>query len=164
MVEQICHRKCFVIKFCPLVVAFARTVHSFQGHEAGPGKSIESLIVNPGNRSFEALNPGTLYCYVTRATTLGLPGMHNSSLYFIGDEISTCRIQNLMFDKDGRKYQKVKMREICTSYLKDRRKITMSMVGDFQRTEYIKIIEIINQASMSLQDIDYIIEYHIKNG
>ena len=162
MVTQLCKFGCF--EFCPLVVAFARTVHSFQGHEAGPGKAIESLIVNPGNRSFEALNPGTLYCCVTRATTLGLPGMYNSALYFIGEAISTQRIQNLIFDKDGKKYEKVKMREIWTSYLRQRREITKKMIGVFDKNEYKIMVDIINQKRMSLHQIDEIIEYHIKNG
>ena len=103
MVKQICKRKCCLIKFCPLVVAFARTVHSFQGHEAGPGKPIESLIINPGNKGFEALNPGTLYCCVTRATTLGYPDITKSGIYITGTDISMQRIQNLIFDTNGRK-------------------------------------------------------------
>lgn len=36
-----------------MAVAFARTIHSFQGQEAGPGKPIEVLIVNPGDKDLK---------------------------------------------------------------------------------------------------------------
>ena len=162
MLELLCKRKCCLIKFCPLVVAFARTLHSFQGHEAGPGKPIENIIVNPGNKGFEALNPGTLYCCVTRASTLGLSGIENSALYFTGAQMCTNRIQNLVLDVNGKKYLEVKQREIWTSYLKKRNEITKSIIGEFKTIEYNKMVKYIHKASFSLQEIDDIIEYHKK--
>ena len=73
MIDTSCNRKnqCCWIRYCPLEVAFGRTIHTFQGQECGPGKPIESIIVNPGRRSFETLNPGTLNCCITRASTIG---------------------------------------------------------------------------------------------
>ena len=50
MIEQHCKHvnSCCKIMFCPLIVAFGRTIHAFQGQEAGPGKPIERIIVDPG--------------------------------------------------------------------------------------------------------------------
>ena len=102
MMEQQCKFGCCVIQFCPLIAAFARTIHSFQGQESGKGKPVECLIVNPGTKQFETLNPGTIYCAVTREITLGQNHKHNSAICFIGP-ICTDRSMNLIYASTGQK-------------------------------------------------------------
>ena len=108
-VEHVCKHGCCVIRFCPLVSAFARTIHSFQGQEDGPGKPVPSLIVNHGSKGFESKNPGTLYCCLTRAATIGTHDNMNSAIYFTGAHMCINRIKNLAYDVNGKKYGKVKL-------------------------------------------------------
>ena len=82
MITQICKLGCCIIKFCPLVIAFGRTIHIFQGQEAGPEKSILAIIVNPGPKHFEKSNPGTLNCCLARASTLGEYNIYESAFSF----------------------------------------------------------------------------------
>ena len=50
IVTAICKNSCCRINFCPLVIGFGRTIHSFQGQEVGPDKPIQHIIVNPGKK------------------------------------------------------------------------------------------------------------------
>ena len=78
MITQLCKLGCFIVKFCPLVIAFGITIHSFQVQEAGTEKPIKEIIVNPCPKPFETSNPGTLNFCVTRSTTLGGKDQHDS--------------------------------------------------------------------------------------
>lgn len=123
MIEQRCKKKCCILRFCPLVVAFGRTIHTFQGQEAGPGKPIQSIIVDPGDRTFEMRNPGTLNCCITRATTLG-DKTNESALYFTGPHINYDRFHKMSYTKLGTLCEKVTLREKWVSYLMERKSIT----------------------------------------
>ena len=109
---QRCSIGCCTVKFCPLVVAFGRTIHSFQGQEAGPDKPIKKIIVNPGKKDFETSNPGTLNCCITRATTLGGGNPENSALFFTGPHITFTRFHKMTQSRYGQTYQKIKMRNL----------------------------------------------------
>ena len=82
-----CQYKCCAVKCCPLVLAWAMTIHRFQGFEAGPSIDdlVNHLLVDPGNMQFEHLALGVLYVALSRAKTIGSynPGCHNydSCLY-----------------------------------------------------------------------------------
>ena len=76
--EVNCNRKrCCRRKYVPLVLAFAKTVHTFQGQNVGPvqpGQSpnaFEKIIADPGAKSFEGTNPGLFYSTTSRGTTIG---------------------------------------------------------------------------------------------
>ena len=63
-------------KYIPLTLAFGKTVHTFQGQSVGPVKegqppnAIQYIIVDPGERGFEGMNPGLFYTILSRITTL----------------------------------------------------------------------------------------------
>ena len=82
-----CDKKCCRIDYLPLEIAFGKTIHTYQGLQAGrtpkgrPDNPIKTLIVNPGNVNFESNNPGLLYTTISRATTIGEDG-GDSSIFF----------------------------------------------------------------------------------
>ena len=96
---------CCYIKFCPLVVAFGRTIHTFQGQEAGPTHAIPVLVIDPGNKAFESRSPGTLYCCITRGTTFGktIDGIKykDSAVYFSGENIHKDRFEDMIYRTRG---------------------------------------------------------------
>ena len=72
--EMRCNKNgCCSVKFCPLVPAWASTIHKFQGFEAGfdDTDQFKYLIVDPGPTSWEQNCPGALYVALSRAKTMG---------------------------------------------------------------------------------------------
>ena len=63
--------------FVPLTLAYARTIHKFQGMSAGPvdeGKiknMYDVIVCDPDEKSFQGTVLGLLYTATSRATTLG---------------------------------------------------------------------------------------------
>ena len=159
MVTKICRLGCCNIRFCPLVIAFGRTIHTFQGQEAGPGKPIEKIIVNPGKRSFETLNPGTLYCSITRATTIG-DDNNNSAIYFIGENINDERLKKMIYGVNGKMYEKVKLRKLWIEHLKKRNFITKRKYSYFGEQEFARLKENL-EYPITLQHFDTIVKYHV---
>ena len=72
-----CKKKCCERTCIPLELSFARTIDTFQGQTAGPtepGKppnDAERVILDPGNRSFEARKPGLFFTMFSRGSTIG---------------------------------------------------------------------------------------------
>ena len=162
IVEKTCRYNCCLIKFCPLITSFARTIHSFQGQEAGYGKAITSLIVNPGSKGFEILNPGTLYCCVSRATTMGKNDIKKSAIFFIGSDMCTDRIKNLACDANGKQYMKCILRKQWIKFLKERNKETLKSLRSFSRDKYEMFTDKLKNISISIEKIDSVIKFHIK--
>ncbi len=75
MITKTCNRKqsCCTVTYCPLVTAWATTIHKFQCFEAGfdPNDQFKHLIVDPGNLTTEQQNPGILYTAMSHAKTMG---------------------------------------------------------------------------------------------
>ena len=71
MVDIDCPKKCCNAKYCPLVLAWATTIHKFQGFEAGfePHDTINRIIADISTLDWEKLNPGTAYVVASRAKT-----------------------------------------------------------------------------------------------
>ncbi len=93
------NQKCCRVHFCPLVPAWATTIHKFQGFEAGKGVSdkIKTLIINPADYLIENLMPGLLYVAVSRAKTIGTmtiinPHPRDSAIYFQGSDWGEFRV------------------------------------------------------------------------
>ena len=65
-------QSCCQVKYCPLVPAWATTIHKFQDFEAGfeQNDQFKQLIVNPGDLTTELLNPGILYVALSHAKTI----------------------------------------------------------------------------------------------
>jgi hypothetical protein len=84
-----------------LELAFARTLHRFQGLSAGPvdpGKipnMFKVIICDPDGKIVEGRNTGFFYTMLSRATTLGDPNGLNSAIYFTGPNLTKQRIQEL---------------------------------------------------------------------
>ena len=120
-----CNRKCCERAFVPLDLSFARTIHTFQGLQAGPtppGKPkqhmYECVICHPDNKSVEATHTGLLYTAISRGTTLGDPNGLNSAVYFTGDNLTRERIQELTKCKTSNNiYVKVKKRRLWVRHL-----------------------------------------------
>ena len=93
----------------PLKLAYGKTVHTFQGQNAGPTppdkppNAVKTIVVDPGTRSFEGMNVGLFYSIATRATTVGTCGGKrlDSALYFFGNNMSRHRILDLNLKKNG---------------------------------------------------------------
>ena len=97
-INMICKSKCCEKTCIPLALSFARTIDTFQGQTAGPtepGKppnDVERIILDPGNRSFEARGKtGLFYTQFSRGSTIGTlkDGKRvGSALYFYDFGIS----------------------------------------------------------------------------
>lgn len=80
-------------QYIPLTLAYARTIHKFQGQSAGPvdaGKIpnvFECIVCDPDENQYEGKALGLLYTAVSRATTLGDDDGRNSAIYFTGDSM-----------------------------------------------------------------------------
>lgn len=129
-VTNTCNNGCCECEFIPLQTAFARTIHSFQGKEAGPGKDIPAVVVDVGTVKFEATNPGTLYTAMSRASTLGNGNSDESALYIKGSpDIS--RLTNVKFKRDGRgKYLRVLQKEHYTNFLLSQAENTSKIIKE----------------------------------
>ena len=96
-----CNFQCCSRKFVPLTLAWARTIHKFQGMSAGPvdeGKipnMFSYIICDPDRREVEGTALGLFYTIVSRATTLGDADGNGSAIYFIGEHFTEERIRNI---------------------------------------------------------------------
>jgi hypothetical protein len=57
--------------YCPLQLSYGRTIHTFQGFQAGPTQNITRIVCHPGTTRHEGLFPGLFYTALSRATTIG---------------------------------------------------------------------------------------------
>jgi len=105
--EPCCH-----VRFCPLVTAWATTVHKFQGFEAGHENTdrFKYLIIDPGNKKWEQLHPGALYVALSR-------GKNMSNVYWIGHGMCIDRILDGINKIDRSKGNKGKKTQ-CEAYKK----------------------------------------------
>ena len=113
-----CDHGCCERHYIPLQLAFARTIHSFQGKSAGPtdeGKqnnAFRHLIVDVGDSKFEVNSPGLFYVAFSRATTIGDHNGKGSAIYFQDNCVSVHRLTNMTktqksgFQNDSEKVRK----------------------------------------------------------
>ena len=93
------HKSCCTVEYCPLVPAWATTIHKFQGFEAGKEESdrFKQLIIDPGSIDWEQKCPGALYVALSRAKTMGSmtsanPHPKDSAIFWTSDGMSERRI------------------------------------------------------------------------
>ena len=117
-VQQVpCKHQCCMREFIPLKIAYGRTLHTFQGQTAGPvpkGKTknaVQTIIVHPGPKSFETINPGLMYMALSRATQLDTgEGRLDSAIYFSSWDMDPYRLKSMTCNYHGEEYYKPKMR------------------------------------------------------
>ena len=113
-----CRYMCCQQTLLPLTLAYARTIHSFQGCNAGPcwpgqqENDIQRIIVDPGTRQFEGQNPGLFYTALSRITTMGDPvDKSTSAIFFTGSNMTPNRIMNITKNCYNKFFQTVLKRD-----------------------------------------------------
>jgi hypothetical protein len=122
---QRCNLKCCTRPYFPLVLAYGKTAHTFQGQTVGPvpegrpKNAISKIIIDPGTRQFEGLNVGLFYTLLGRGTTLGEESEKlSSSIYFDGPNFCRQRMVNLTIGGNNNMYRKAALRRDWVTYLK----------------------------------------------
>ena len=161
-----CEHKCCTRTLVPLEVAYARTIHKFQGLTAGPvdpGKipnMYQCILCDPDEKKFEGTSSlGLLYTAVSRATTLGDTDGLNSAIYFFGSDFKEERIRRLTKYKHSDKdFVMAEKRRIWVDFLKKRERQSKHKFNQIQsRRQYI-----IDYVSNNKYDYEFL--YHrIKN-
>lgn len=158
MYEVDCFKRCCHARYCPLVTAWATTVHKFQGFEAGFDKSdtVAHIIADIGPLTWERLNPGTAYVVSSRAKTIGdhsesNPCPYNSNLFFSG-AIGPHRFTECNIKKDGNPCILVEKRDAWVKHLMTKADTTNENTTIENRKEsYNFITNTLNKAP--IQDI-----------
>jgi hypothetical protein len=135
----------------PLQIAWAKTIHSLQGHNAGPTakhqtpNDIQRIVINLGERTDETLNPGLTYVAVSRATSIGDLGhmmsiprkCMNSALYFRAASFPACIKILTHSNSTGDEYIRVKQQMTWVTYL-DARQEQTSIMTDLSEREMVQ--------------------------
>ena len=115
-------------KYMPLVLAFARTIHSFQGASVGktppgqPDNTFHRIVADPGTRQFEGNVSGLFYTLLSRATTLGEEGKpETSAILFNGPNMTPDRIRKIKLTANNEKYKRIQDLELWVKYLEGNR-------------------------------------------
>ena len=125
-IEVQCNKpfRCCCRTYIPLRLAFAQTIHTFQGQNAGPvelGQSpnaVQKLVCDPGTRRFEGNCIGLFYTLLSRITTFGDPhDKFSSAIYFTGSNMNTERVLNINRNGKGYMYTMAERRERYVSFL-----------------------------------------------
>jgi hypothetical protein len=144
--QRRCEPRCCTIKQIQLQIAWAKTIHSLQGHNAGPTakhqtpNDIQRIVSQLGERTDLTLNQGLTYVVVSIATTIGdlghmtsIPRKYtNSALYFRADSFPA-GIKRLTHSfSTGDECVKVKQRTAWVAYLDARQEQTsiITVQGD----------------------------------
>jgi len=124
-VETIDEKTKKVIKYCPLVLSFARTIHTFQGQSAGPTNSqatsqIKRIICDIGTNRFESQNIGLFYTALSRATTIGsIDQQRKNSAIFFTQSLDKERLDRLTRKMDNTEYDMIKKRNEWVQYIEE---------------------------------------------
>ena len=102
----------------PLQVAYAKTIHTFQGLSAGKVECgegnvrtpYECIVCDPDKKQFEGKNLGLFYTALSRARSLGDPDGLNSAIYFTGTDFNEERFRDLIRRKDSEDMFQVAMK------------------------------------------------------
>jgi hypothetical protein len=144
MVTIPCKFRCCSRTFAPLVLAYARTIHKFQGLSAGPvdiGKipnMYEAIVADPDDNQSEGNNIGLLYTALSRATTLGDADGRNSAIYFHSADFIPERISNLT-KKAGteKEFEYIKKRNLWVEHIRENTASTTEHLRTFLTSDYL---------------------------
>ena len=115
---------CCCRTYIPLRLAFAQTIHTFQGQNAGPVEpgqapnAVQKLVCDPGTRRFEGNCVGLFYTLLSRITTFGnTEDKFSSAIYFTGTNMNMERVLNITLNGEGHMYAMAEKREQYVSHL-----------------------------------------------
>jgi hypothetical protein len=141
-VESKCKYFCCTCKYIPLQLCYAKTVHTFQGQNAGPVQegqqknAILRLICDPGNKTFEGNNPGLFYTILSRITTLGdIEDKMSSAIYFTGENMTPDRILNITKGANNHEFKRVVLRNQWVRFLNEH--IQKSRMSDTEKNNIL---------------------------
>ena len=148
-----CRKSCCSVTFCPLLPAWATTIHKFQDMEAGFDKNdqFQHLIIDPGDIKSEQQQPGILYVATSRAKiiehmTQETPQTKMSALYWTGGGMSINRVINGSTKKQPNKKGhdrvdclKIEKRHKWVTYLIKQQQLTIKDTYTKDRLRRIKI-------------------------
>ena len=126
MIDIDCPKKCCNARYCPLILAWATTIHKFQGFETGFGKDnhIKYIIADINTLNQEKHHPGTVHVVASRAKTIGkvtkdvqYPTMSN--LFFVGT-LGERRFKECRLKENGEECLLVEQRDAWVAYLNSR--------------------------------------------
>ncbi len=116
MVKTIDEKTKKTIEYCPLVLSFARTIHTYQGQSAGPMDNkfqnpIMRIICDVGSTKFESQNIGLFYTALSRATTIGsIENKRIDSAIYFTQSLDQLRLEKLTTKSDNTEYEMIRKR------------------------------------------------------
>lgn len=124
-----CKKHCCEVTYLPLTLAFALTLHKFQGWETNwkNDSPVFYLLVDIGSTLDEIRAPGTCYAALSRPHTIGditASPNKNSALYLIGNDVCFNRIKNIGLTKNGEQTSFIKSRELWVNFLNEQKEKT----------------------------------------
>ena len=157
MVETVDDKTKRSITYCPLVLSFARTIHTFQGQSAGPTSSnnknpLMRIICDVGTPRFESQNIGLFYTALSRATTIGSQTSNRQdSAIFFTQSLDKARLDRLTTKVDNTEYDMIKKRNDWVTHIQ---KHLTNEECNVSETEMQKIFEWATQIRFSISDIE----------
>ena len=110
--------------YIPLRLAFAQTIHTFQGQNAGPVeieqalKAVQKLVCELGTRQFEGNCVGLFYTLFSWVATFGnSDDRFSSAIYFTGTSMNTERVIKISLNEKGCMYAMAERRQQYVDYL-----------------------------------------------
>ena len=126
MMEARCKNNICTRLYMPLSLAFAKTIHSFQGATVGPTppgrpeNNFLHIVADPGSRQFESTTNGLFYTLLSRVTTIGdMKDPTTSAIAFTGSNMNVNRIKKINRKLNGDYYENVKQLHKWVKYLDD---------------------------------------------
>ena len=129
----------------PITLAYARTIHKFQGLSAGPvdagrtPNAYECIVCDPDDKQFEAGSIGLFYTALSRATTFGDENGLGSAIYFTGESMTEERFKHLKKKPKGSgNFELATHRDTWVKHLENQESKTLLSID--KNPEHIKAV------------------------
>ena len=126
MMEARCKNNMCTRLYMPLLLTFAKTIHTFQGATVGPAppgrpeNTFLHIVADPGTRQFESGTNGLFYTLLSRVTTIGdMKDPTTSAIALTGSNMNVNQIKKTNKKRDGDYYENVKQLHKWVKYLDD---------------------------------------------